>query len=86
MGLYHPYWTENLKLALKLQEAVTAKYPTLVRPIALKRERYNQHLTRGSLILEVGSSGNTLQEALRAVRLFADSIGPTLTSLVERSF
>ena len=40
-----------------------------MRPITLVNERYNQHLTRGSLIIEVGSSGNTLQEAIRAVRL-----------------
>jgi stage II sporulation protein P len=52
--------------------------------VALKQERYNQHLTTGSLILEVGSSGNTLQEALTAVRLFASAVGPALMELVEK--
>lgn len=82
-GLYHPYWQENLKLALTLQSAVSEIYPSLVRPVAIKPERYNQQLTTGSLILEVGSSGNTLPEALAAVRLFAEAVGPTLLSLVE---
>lgn len=82
-GLYHPEWDENLKLALAMQSAAGQKYSTLMRPIALKQERYNQHLTTGSLIMEVGSSGNTLDEALAAVRLFADSVGPTLSELVE---
>lgn len=80
-GLYHPNWQENLKLALHLQSEVNNHYPTLARPIALKPERYNQHLTTGSLILEVGSSGNTLQEAINAVTLFASAIGDYLLSL-----
>ena len=82
-GLYHPYWQDNLKLALNLQNAVNNSYPTLARPVALKQERYNQHLTRGSIILEVGSSGNTLREALSAVRLYAAAIAPYLNSLAE---
>lgn len=83
-GLEHPNWEENLKLALLMQQAVNARYPTLARPVSLVRERYNQHLTTGSLILEVGSSGNTLQEALSAVRLFADAVGPVLAEMVEK--
>ena len=80
-GLPHPNWRENLKLALYLQAAVVEKYPTLPRPIALKKERYNQQLSTGSLILEVGSSGNTLEEALCAVRFFADAAAPALLKL-----
>lgn len=80
-GLEHPKWNENMKLALYLQSAVVNKYPSLARPIAVKKERYNQQLTTGSLILEVGSSGNTLNEALQAVRLFADATGPALLEL-----
>lgn len=81
-GLYHPNWKENLKLALYLQSAVVRKYPTLARPIALKKERYNQQLSLGALIVEVGSSGNTLSEALQAARLFAAAIAPSLEEIV----
>ena len=77
------YRRENLRLAVYLQDAVNAAHPTLMRPITLVNERYNQHLTRGSLIIEVGSSGNTLQEATRAVRLFGESAGPALARLVQ---
>ncbi|MDR1131762.1 MAG: stage II sporulation protein P [Oscillospiraceae bacterium] len=80
-GLEHPNWKENLKFALFLQSAIVKKHPSLARPIALKKERYNQHLSTGSLILEVGSSGNTLEEALNAVRLFADAAAPALKDL-----
>ena len=82
-GLEHPNWRSNLALALYLQEAVGWKHPTLMRPVTLVRQRYNQHLTEGSLILEVGSSGNTLQEALAAIRLFADGAAPALLALAE---
>lgn len=82
-GLEHPHWRRNLALALYLQKAVDDKYPTLMRPIELVQQRYNQHLTTGSLIVEVGSSGNTLQEALAAARLFSSAAAPALSALVE---
>ena len=84
-GLEHPNWRSNLSLALYLQQAVLDRHPTLMRPVELVPQRYNQHLTGGSLILEVGSSGNTLQEALAAIRLFADGAGPALLALVAES-
>ena len=82
-GLPHPRWQENFKLALRLQDAMDRTAPTLARPIDLVSERYNQHYTTGSMILEVGSSGNTLPEALCAVRSFARAAGPVFLSLVE---
>ena len=82
-GLEHPNWEENLKLALYLQAAVHTAHPTLQRPIKLVKERYNQQLTTGSLILEVGSNGNTLAEALNAIEFFAEAAGPALAALVK---
>ena len=83
-GLYHPNWEQNLRLALYLQQAVNAKYPTLARPISVVKERYNQQLSTGMFILEVGSNGNSLQEAITAVRLFADAVSPALLELAEQ--
>ncbi len=82
-GLEHPRWRENLSLALYLQKAIFQTYPTLMRPVALVPQRYNQQLCPGMLILEVGSSGNTLQEALAAIRLFAAAAAPALLALAE---
>lgn len=84
-GLEHPNWRGNLALALYLQETVNARHPTLMRPVALVKERYNQHLSPGSMIIEVGSSGNTLQEALAAIRLFARSAAPALLELTANA-
>ena len=82
-GLEHPDWEGHLRLAAYLQNAVNAEHPTLMRPIALVKERYNQHLAPGSLLIEIGSSGNTLQEALRAAELFGTSAGAALAGLIE---
>ena len=82
-GLYHPNWRENLKLALYLQSAMDSRYPTLARPVSLVKERYNQHLSSGMLILEVGSTGNTLNEAIMAAELFGECAGPALAGLIE---
>ena len=82
-GLWHPYWRENLKLAMYLKAAADETYPSLARPIELVSERYNQHLSTGMMILEVGSSGNTLKEALTAIELFGDTAGNALSALLE---
>lgn len=82
-GLPHPDWRENLALALRLQQAAAARWPTLMRPVSLVKERYNQQLAPGMLILEVGSSGNTLREAIAAVEAFAEAAGPALRGLAE---
>ena len=83
LGLEHPNWERNLRLAVYLQEAADAAHPTLMRPITLVNERYNQHLSPGMLLIEIGSSGNTLQEAIRAAQLFGSSAGPALAALME---
>lgn len=82
-GLNHPDWQQNLMLALHLQESMNTLNPSLARPICLSQNRYNQHATSGSLLLEVGCNGNTLQEAINAVRLFADSAAEVLIDLAD---
>ncbi len=74
----HPRWMENLALAMEIQKELDAKYPTLARPITLRSGIYNQDLTTGSLLVEVGCHGNTLQEAIRGCRLFARTAGEVL--------
>jgi stage II sporulation protein P len=56
-------------------------WPGLARPITLRSSRFNQQLTNGSLLVEVGSHGNTLQEALAGARLFARSAGQVFQEL-----
>lgn len=71
-GVIYKYWKENLALALKYKKAMDTKYPSLSRPIYLRYSRYNLDLTVGSLLLEVGSCGNTFNEAVKAATLAAE--------------
>lgn len=80
-GQNHPGWRENLALATAVQSGLNADYPTLARPMILRSSRFNQHLSPGAMLVEVGSHGNTLQEALAAARLFAGSLSETLKVL-----
>ena len=80
-GLYNPNWRENIKNAIHFQDAINQKYPTLMRHINLRQERFNAHTTNGSMIIETGSSGNSLSEAVYGLTLAAECIGDYLNSL-----
>lgn len=77
-GLEHPDWRENLKLAAAIQQRLTADYPTLMRPITVRNSRYNQHTTPGSLLVEMGAAGNSLDEALLSARLLGKALAETI--------
>lgn len=80
-GLEHPNWRENMKLALKFQNHIGKKYPTLMRGVNLRNERFNGHTTLGSMIIEVGSSGNTLTEAINGAKYGAEAMADFLNTL-----
>lgn len=70
-GLYHPNWSSNLKYAVKVQEKANELYPGLFKPIILRNSRYNQHLSQAACIIEVGSTGNTLEQCLTSMKYLA---------------
>lgn len=80
-GLYHPDWQRNLSWGLKLQVQAQRMYPGLVRPLSLRVSRFNQHFTPGSCLLEVGTAGNTMEEALRAADAFCQVLIQTIDGL-----
>lgn len=75
----YPNWRSNLKLAVKLQYIFELKYPQFARAILLKSSRYNQHLSKGSILIEVGSDANTLEEA----EYSASIVGKSLVLLLK---
>ena len=71
-------------LAVAVAEAVKADYPTVMRPITLRNSNYNQHKSLGSMLVEVGAAGNSLDEALNSARIFADAFaGVVLATKAE---
>jgi len=83
-GAEHPNWQNNLALALRLQAQLAEDWGDLARPVVLRSSRYNQDLLPGSLLVEVGGHGNTLTEALRGGRRFAESVSRVLLELREK--
>ena len=73
-GQSHPRWQQNMALAIKLHTQLQKQYPGLCRPISLRSSRFNQDLSAGAMLIEVGSAGNTRQEALLAAELLAEGI------------
>lgn len=73
-GLTHPGWEENTALGVKLYAQLEKLAPGICRQLSLTNQRYNQDLSPGSLLFEVGAAGNTRQEALRAMDFLAQAI------------
>lgn len=79
-GLYHPNWQQNLSTALKLQALLERSYPGLCRDLNLRRERFNQNQTPCSLLVEFGTDGNTLTQALRSASAFGQALSELILS------
>ena len=70
-GLWHPNWQQNLQFAIQLQAKANELYPGLFKPIILRNSRYNQHLGKAACIIEVGATGNTLDQSLTSMKYLA---------------
>lgn len=80
-GLEHPNWKENLKFAIKVQEKANELYPGLFRPILLRNSRYNQQLGKAACIIEVGATGNTLEQSMGSMKYLSKILDEVLKSL-----
>ena len=73
-GQAHPNWHTNLSIAEKLAVLMERNDPGVSRPIQVRYKPYNQDLSVGSLLVEVGTAGNTHAQALNAMPALADAI------------
>ena len=76
-----PDWKSNLALAQTINNNLKAINPVLSRDISVKTGRYNHHLSKGSVLIEVGNNENTLDEVLATVPFLAQAIAKTLDSM-----
>ena len=67
-------WQENMSLAAKLHVLLERSHPGIMRPMNLRAQRFNQDLSPGALLVEVGAAGNTRQEALLAAEALAEAV------------
>ena len=80
---YVPNYLENFHFACLLQQYMEKENHGITRPILFEYCQYNQHLTTGSLLIEVGSQGNTLEQALYSGELIGGSIARALLSISQ---
>ena len=79
----HPNWPENLSLALRIQQQGENLYPGLMRPVLVRPSRYNQYLSTGAILVELGACGNTPEEAERAAVRFGEICAAALDQIRE---
>ena len=77
-GLTHDHWQDNLAFQAQLHDRLNSAYPGIMRPMSIRASRFNQHIRKGSMLVEVGACGNTLEEALAAAQIFANTLADTL--------
>ena len=65
--LYNPNKAENLAFSLQMQLLAAKYYPDLTRKIYIKGYRYNLHLAKRAMLIEVGAQNNTVTEAKNAM-------------------
>lgn len=77
-NLPNPYVQDNLSFAFQMQLAAEEYYPGLTRRIYLKGYRYNLHYRPKSLLIELGSQTNTVEEAMNSCDPMAHIIAMVL--------
>ena len=77
-GLSHPQWRKNLAFAVKINEELDKISENIARNINVRKQRFNQHMTIGSLIIEVGSASNSLSESEKVAEYIGKAIAEVL--------
>ena len=77
----YPDWKINLRFALRLQQALEQEHPKLARPLYFCPRKYNQNLSHGALLIEMGSEGNTLEESLYSAQLLGNTLVKLFSSM-----
>lgn len=76
-----PNWEENLKFALCIQKTAEEKFPGLMKPLYFCQRKYNMDTSLCSVLLEIGTDANTLDEALYSAHM----TGEVLSDIINES-
>lgn len=77
MGM--PNYLKNFRFASLLQQQLESDYEGLTRPILFDYRKYNQDLTTGSILIEVGGHANSVDQAVYSGELIGKSLAKCLT-------
>lgn len=79
-GTQYSQWEDNLALALRLRAILNQTVLGICRPVYLRSSSYNQELVPYALLIEVGTGGNSLEEAKRTARILGDALSVLIQS------
>ena len=71
-------WQENLSLALALKSSLNHRGERVCMPAVLSQSAYNSDLTEYYIMVDIGSSGNSVNEAKAAAKRLADALADIL--------
>ncbi len=77
-GLTHKDWVQNLKYAIKIVQKGNELYPGLFKPIMVRNSRYNQHVAKAATIMEIGATGNTMEQCLNSMKYLSKVMNETI--------
>ena len=69
-----PRWRENLAMGLKLHTQLERTAPGITRYVNLRGSRFNQDLSTGAILVEIGAAGDTHEKAIKAAEVLAEAI------------
>lgn len=78
-----PDYMKNFRFASLFQQQMESDYPTLTRPVLFDYRKYNQDLTTGSLLVEVGGHANSIDQAVYSGELIGKSLADALLKLAD---
>ena len=74
-GANHPNWPKNLTVASIFQYGLISKYGNIMRPLNVRSASFNAEHAIGSVLIEIGTCGNTITEAQNCAKLLGETIG-----------
>lgn len=81
-----PNYLGNFHFACEFQQAMEQNYSGLTRPVLFQYCQYNQQVSTGSLLVEVGSHGNTVEQAVYSGHLIGKALSRLLLEKAEESY
>ena len=73
-GADHPNWINNLTVASHFQYTLTETYGNILRPLNLRSASFNAEHAPGSVLIEIGTCGNTVSEAKNCAVILGQTI------------
>lgn len=77
---WFPNWQNNLNFALKIQNTAESLYPGMTRPMNFDYFRYNEYVCDGSLLIEIGTEANSIDEAVYSGQLLGTVLAQVLSN------